>query len=608
MSSSGPQQSASGVNDDDCPDTPLGDRSSGGNTRLDLVDVSGYQHRVLLARPPPVVTFAGAPLVQNSEPQHGPARPLSTLPVSNSPLMHAQGNASSESVFGPYSAIPPEVLAKRYPPVPYRPPARPVYMASPAAIAALRDLGDFDPAYADAIPINGSYEQDGRAKRTTENLVQDFSRRPPPNHVPPLVANYQLQHIARGASSSPIPSFPARLLKDYRTSIVATSEAEIKAAQKAELYSAASSSSPVPAFSLPASSPAPEPSGVTLPPSIEDSLPRGADESKEDFDKRRNRERSRKSRSIRAAALKAAVSTEAPTIASQTPTRAPLATPRESNLYWHLDFGHRGSSGPSALDIILEWMGTEGNLLTYRTSSVAARRELLEPVAESLAEQGMVACPMKMIISKVGEIYKKCCKVADEVRNQTGYGVPNDDPEGESAESMAVTVEQHLQSSQDDRIYLQLSKVLRDRHGFNPLKLQDSSMSSGTERQEIMMTLFGGGDMPKNDDNNEEDDDDLSDTEREGDEEAIQTPMGPTVAKGKATVATSGNDSLSKKRTGPAARNSSTGPAFVPSVVPAAAAESRERKTKGSSRDEIGKVVSVVIASMIYSSSMILIT
>ncbi|KAJ9100247.1 hypothetical protein QFC20_005525 [Naganishia adeliensis] len=60
MSSSGPQESASGVNDDDCPDTPLGDRSSGGNTRLDLVDVSGYQHRVLRARPPPVVTVARA--------------------------------------------------------------------------------------------------------------------------------------------------------------------------------------------------------------------------------------------------------------------------------------------------------------------------------------------------------------------------------------------------------------------------------------------------------------------------------------------------------------------------------------------------------------------
>lgn len=148
---------------------------------------------------------------------------------------------------------------------------------------------------------------------------------------------------------------------------------------------------------------------------------------------------------------------------------------------------------------------------------------------------------------------------------------------------------EHLQRSQDGRMYLQLSKVLRDRHGFNPLKLQDSTMLTATERQDVMMTLFGDGDLKKNDDDNE---DDLSDTEREDNGGAIQTPVGPSVSKGKAIGTTDGSDISTKKRTGPAARNSSNGPAFPPSVVPVAAAESRERKTKGSARDEIGKVVS----------------
>jgi hypothetical protein len=108
----------------------------------------------------------------------------------------------------PFRAIPTATLAAQVNPPQDRPRARPVCSSSSGTIREHRDpeTPQYDPKLAvvletaaqSSIPIHGRFEQSSKEVRTAEDLINDYSRRPPQNLQPPYASAVQLSAIAKG--------------------------------------------------------------------------------------------------------------------------------------------------------------------------------------------------------------------------------------------------------------------------------------------------------------------------------------------------------------------------------------------------------------------------
>ncbi|KAJ9127064.1 hypothetical protein QFC24_001297 [Naganishia onofrii] len=494
---------------------------------------------------------------------------------------------STAAVFGPHSAIPREMLAN-YPPQPQRPQAIPRHFSSSSAIARHRDPSSetYDPAYADAleaavqssIPLHGQFEQTAIQQRSTRLVVEGQSRQPPTHPQPPMSSVRKLTAISQ--ASSPLqnaqgPSISRDLKRKFdiddnnAASAPSTPSAVVK------------SNSLAPASSAPAA--------VVKASFV--SQPKSKTETDGDYKKRRARERQQQARQK---AKEESVPSGDPTPASKKQKTIPAEPKAPPAPQFHLDRGPGNPNGPSAWDILVEWMAGEGNLLRFRSVSTAEKLVMMREVHERLISMGMADRPLHSLVAKVKDLYKRVCEVADQMRNQTGFGVGGDDDkeeeEEEDEEAQLGTIQEMLESTTDGQLYLQLEEVLCNRHSVNPLHIHDSAkvgkVGKVKERQSLIDTLLrSAGPAIFTDD-------ELTENDNEANPASVVVPEGGR-KKGRTLQRTArlpvpddDEDEAPPRRMGPANRTANNMPS---SSNPAQGAGGNNSKNKG--KDDADKVV-----------------
>lgn len=79
-------------------------------------------------------------------------------------------------------------------------------------------------------------------------------------------------------------------------------------------------------------------------------------------------------------------------------TAAPAATHTPQ---YGLDYGRLGREGPCALDVVLAWMATQGNLARFRISDVTTKRLLALEIIQKLRQHGMSERTPDSVVDKV---------------------------------------------------------------------------------------------------------------------------------------------------------------------------------------------------------------
>ena len=130
------------------------------------------------------------------------------------------------------------------------------------------------------------------------------------------------------------------------------------------------------------------------------SQPKSKTETDGDYKKRRARERQQQARQK---AKEESVPSGDPTPASKKQKTIPAEPKAPPAPQFHLDRGPGNPNGPSAWDILVEWMAGEGNLLRFRSVSTAEKLVMMREVHERLISMGMADRPLHSLVAKVSK-------------------------------------------------------------------------------------------------------------------------------------------------------------------------------------------------------------